>query len=618
MTVVDDIKGRLDILEVVSHYIPLQRSGRSYKANCPFHQERTPSFYVFPERQTWRCFGACADGGDVFSFVMRAENLEFTEALRRMAQHAGVTLPTRERRTDQQITLQINEASGNYFRQFLDAPSGVEARRYLEQRGLTAQTIEKFELGLSPWDGASLRSHLLQRGFSLEELARAGVTRIEENGQHRDFFRGRLMIPIRDAQGELVGFGGRVLPGYDSHPKYLNSPRSPAFDKARVLYGLYLTKQASKSQGIVVVEGYMDAIMAHQYGFDNVVASMGTALTVQQVSQIRKLTGNVTLALDPDAAGQQATLRSLESSWQVFQSQVAGRSRGTILYQRQETRDLKIAVMPDGMDPDEVIRRSPEEWSRLVTEATPLVEYVYRMLSAQADLSSPQGKAWLAESMFPLIAAISEPAQQDHYFQSLAVLLGVSEETLKASMARPNAGRRSRGAAPAVTRATPSAFAKQDHDPMEEYCLALLLQYPELRIDAEELRLEFFHRIENREIFSHWQRLSSDIQASGAPGALRRTVDADLLGQLESLATKSLPPTERSRCAWIFQDGVRRLEERHLRELKAEEELRFSELPVDSLVESDELYMDALDVNERIRHNEGKRNASARRGLGGR
>lgn len=611
MTVVDDIKSRLDILEVVSHYVPLQRSGRSYKANCPFHQEKTPSFHVFPERQTWRCFGACATGGDVFSFIMRAESLEFAEALKRLAQYAGVALPDRGRRSDQQATFQINEATRGYFQRLLASTQGVEVRRYLARRGFTAQTIEKFELGLSPGDGASLRNHLVQQGSSLEQLALAGVVSSGENGPYRDFFRGRLMIPIRNAQGELCGFGGRALD--DSNPKYLNSPRSPSFDKGRILYGLYLAKEASRQHGIVIVEGYMDAIMAHQHGFNNVVASMGTALTEQQVSEMRRLTGNVTLALDPDAAGQQATLHSLESSWRVFQARVAGHSRGTILYQRQETPDLKVAVLPEGMDPDEVIRESPEEWARLVEGAVPLLEYVFNALSARADLSTAEGKTWLAESLFPLIAAIPEPTRQDHYFQLLAAHLGVTEETLKASMGRPAAApRQNRPTAPAVRVATPSAFAKLDHDPIEEYCLALLLRHPELRVAAGDLRLEYFRRMENREIFSHWLKVAQDAEGTEVLDSLRQNLDVELSGHLESLVHRALPSLERNHWTVALQDTVRRLEERHLRELKAEEELKFSEVPPDSLEESDEPYKEALSLNERIRNNEGKRNLSAK------
>ena len=202
MSAVDDIKSRLDILEVVSNHIPLQRSGKSYKANCPFHQEKTPSFFVFPDRQSWRCFGACATGGDVFSFVMKTQNLEFAETLKQLAQQAGVTLPSRERRTEVQSAFDINEAAKAYFQSTLASTQGAEARTYLDRRGLNELTIEKFELGLSPRDGESLKNHLVNQGFSPEQLSQAGVVSGGDTGRYRDLFRNRLIFPIRNGQGD--------------------------------------------------------------------------------------------------------------------------------------------------------------------------------------------------------------------------------------------------------------------------------------------------------------------------------------------------------------------------------------------------------------------------------
>lgn len=282
MTVVDDIKARLDILEVVSQRVPLQRSGRSYKANCPFHQERTPSFHVFPERQSWRCFGACATGGDAINFVMRAENLEFGEALRQLAQQTGVTLPARgSNHTRNDSAYEVNEAARAFFQRWLASAQGADARAYCESRGLDRDAVNRFEIGLSPSDGESLRIHLTSEGFSTERLAGAGVVRTGDDGFHHDLFRGRLMFPIRQAGGRLAGFGARSLDGME--PKYLNSPQGDVFDKSRLLYAMDRSREGIRREGAVIVEGYMDAIAAHQAGFANVVASMGTALTEHQV-----------------------------------------------------------------------------------------------------------------------------------------------------------------------------------------------------------------------------------------------------------------------------------------------------------------------------------------------
>ena len=405
MTVIDDIKNRLDIVDVVSGYVSLQHSGRAFKACCPFHQERTPSFYVNQERQNWHCFGACATGGDVFGFVMKAENLEFREALQRLAHQAGVTLPSRERQSAQDDLYRLNEKAREYFQKYLASAMGAEARAYLENRGISRDSISKFELGLSPRDGQGLFNQLLKDGFTPEQMARAGAVHQNQNGGHRDAFRGRLIIPIRNGQGELGGFGSRALADNDT-PKYLNTGRTPLFDKGRTLYGLYLAREAARKQGVVIVEGYMDAITAHQHGYDNVVASMGTALTENQVAEVLRITRQVTMALDADAAGQQATLRSLESSWQVFQNRQVGQARGTSLFQRQDDLNLRVVALADGKDPDEVIRQAPEKWEDLVSKGVPLFDYLLPALSAQIDTSTPEGKARMAEVVSPFIYAV--------------------------------------------------------------------------------------------------------------------------------------------------------------------------------------------------------------------
>jgi DNA primase len=598
MTVVDDIKARLDILDVVSERVPLQRSGRSYKANCPFHQERTPSFHVFPDRQSWRCFGACATGGDAFSFVMRADNLEFGEALRQLAQQTGVTLPERgTSRPRQDTAYEINERAKSFFQRQLASAQGTEAREYLDRRRLDRQAIEKFEIGLSPADGESLRNHLTREGYSAEQLAGAGVVRTGDDGFHHDLFRGRLMFPIRDAAGQLVGFGGRSLDG--SEPKYLNSPQGDVFDKSRLLYGLDRAKEEIRKDGAVIVEGYMDVIAAHQAGFNNVVASMGTALTEHQVGTLRRLTGQVLMALDQDSAGQQATLRSLESSWRIYQNRVAGRSQGITLLQRQELPELKILALPEGQDPDDVIHRSPAEWSRLLENAQPLVEYMIAAAASHLDASTPQGKAQIVDAVFPLIAAATAGTQQDHYFQMLADRLNVSLETLRASVGRPTAARRARMQQPRAADAATSPFAKLNHDPLEEYCLALLMKHPDLKDSAEHLKLEFFRCHENREIFSQWRE--------SEPVDIGVDLEPEILRQLETVRAKALPPLDPSKRQEALADVISRLEERDLRSLKAEEEIRFAESPPDL---DDAEHQDILSLNQRI-----KKNEDLRRGL---
>ena len=607
MTVVDDIKARLDILEVVGQRVQLQRSGRSFKGNCPFHQERTPSFHVFPDRQSWRCFGACATGGDAIGFVMRTENLEFGEAIRQLAQRVGLPMPDRQGARADNPAFQINEIACAYFQRTLASTQGAEARAYMERRGLDRAASESFQIGLAPSDGESLRNHLVRQGFDPERLLAAGLVREGDDGQQRDLFRGRLMIPIRDAEGRLAGFGGRSLD--DSEPKYLNSPQSEVFDKSRLLYAMDRARDDVRKEGAVIVEGYMDAIAAHQAGYQNVVASMGTALTEPQVNTIRRLTDRVTMALDQDTAGQQATLRSLESSWRIYQSQVAGRSGNTAMLQQHQNPEIRIAAMPPGQDPDDVIRRSPGEWKELVSNARPLLEFVITAMTASVDASSPRGKAAIAEQVSRLIFAVQDAPQQDLYFQMLAERLEVPLDTLRASVTSPAVRRQpARNNAPgAATReaeqqGTASPFARLDHDPIEEYCLALLLRHPDLYEHTDSLEVDLFQRPENREIFSYL--LSRDFRTENGG-----EIDEDSLGEapdeirehLQTLLQKTLLPMDMLKRRRGFADVVARLEERSIRQQKRDEQDRFAD-SAESLGDEDNLAAAAL--NERLKRNE--------------
>ena len=602
MTVVDDVKARLDIVEVISQRVPLQRSGNSYKANCPFHQEKTPSFHVFPDRQSWRCFGSCATGGDVLSFVMRADSLEFGEALRQMAQQTGITLPQRGQSTQNEGAHKINEDTRAFFQRTLASAQGASAREYLEQRGLDKQATEAFGVGLSPSDGESLKNHLVREGYSQEELASAGVVRTGDDGVNHDLFRGRLMFPIRDAHGNLVGFGARTLDG--SEPKYLNSPQGPLFDKSRLLYAMDRARTDVRKEGVVIVEGYMDAIAAHQAGFKNVVAQMGTALTEFQVDEIRRLTGKMTMALDQDAAGQAATLRSLDVVLGNFQTKTTN-NPGPDGATKTVDADPRIIVMPPGQDPDEVIHRSPSDWSKLVESAIPAISFRINAITSQGETESPEGKARCVAEAAPFIHLLGGGIQQANAVELLAGNLNVPIDTVKAALSRPSVARRARRPdqpRPAGTTASP--FAKLDHDPMEEHCLQLLLGYPELRDLADGLRSEFFQRHENREIFTRWLDAGPGLDNDVTLASVKRDGDDEVSGQLTSLLEKPLLPLDVNGRTASFMEVASRLEERNLKNLKSEEVKRFADSPPDiDGGEHDEI----LQLNRQIRKNEGLR-----------
>lgn len=441
MTVTEDIKSRLDIVDIISESVSLRRSGRNYAGFCPFHQNtRTPAFFVFPETQTWRCFGACAEGGDLFSYVMKKEGWEFKEALKNMAQRAGVTLEE-QKPVDKRKQAAHNKQAGllqaaaDYFHQlFLHAPQGEAARQYVARRGLSEETIEQFVIGfaLDSWDNC--RSHFNMQGYSDQELLASGLlTENVDKGSKYDRFRNRLMIPIRDVDGRIVGFGARTLEK-DGIPKYLNSPQTDLFDKSHLLYGLDTAKRAIReARQAVIVEGYMDVMQAWQAGFRNVVAQMGTALTEQQLRLLKRYTKQFVLALDADAAGQKATLRSLQVARETLDREVEVKfdAHGLVQQEGRLQADIRVMTLPEGKDPDNIVQEDPEEWTKLVSEAKPVVAYVIGVATAGLDMNDAKAKTAVAQQVLPLIKDIQDPIERDHYWQQLARALRIDERALR-------------------------------------------------------------------------------------------------------------------------------------------------------------------------------------------
>ncbi|MGB2798950.1 MAG: DNA primase [Dehalococcoidia bacterium] len=568
MSVIDEIKQRLDIVDVVSDHVTLQKAGRNFKALCPFHTEKTASFFVFPERQSWHCFGSCGIGGDIFSFVMKKEGTNFSEALRLLADRAGVTLVTRqkERAEDKEAErlYQVNEAAAQYYHYLLlNAKPAEVVRRYLSERGISKETIDSFELGFSPDSWDALRQHLISRGYKGDELVAAGLVVEKDSETSYDMFRNRLMIPIRNEKGRVAGFGARALDG--STPKYLNSPQTRVFDKSGILYGLDRARGAIREQGLaVIVEGYMDVLTAHQHGVANVVASMGTSLTEKQIGIIKRQTKNLVLALDADAAGDEATLRGLEVARQAFRVRTATMpdSMGGTSKLRGS---LKIIHLPRGKDPDEVIRENPQHWQIMVDGATSLMDYFFEAVTSKLDLGKDEGKADAAEQLLPLISEIADGVERELYLNKLAHLLGVDEKTLarRAAQLQPTVRERS-------TRKVSLPSAQTIRHPLEERYLSLLLQHPELRDRGKELPPDYLEGTENRELFIAW--LDSPDEES-----LRQSLDVSLWEHLDFLIGRALPPANNRELETAFSDCTRRLGEQRLRRLKTLEETLFSE-----------------------------------------
>ena len=547
---------------MVSGYVALQKAGRNFKGLCPFHTEKTPSFVVSPERQSWRCFGACAAGGDAFSFVMRSENLEFGDALRLLARKTGVELgPSSGERRDGLYT--VNAEAARFYQDELKSERGRVAAEYVRQRGLSPESVERFQLGFSP-RGDLLKAHLARLGLSEDDALKAGLLRQnEDGGTSRDFFYNRVMFPIHDRQGRVIGFGARALG--DAVPKYLNTPQTPVFNKSDTVYALHLASERMKSEGVgVVVEGYMDAISAHEFGYGNVVASMGTALTERQVSQLRTLASSFVLALDPDAAGQEATLRSLESSWRVISRQrpPSGSALGGAMIWR-EPITLRVAPLPAGKDPDTLIRSDREAWERGIEQATPLEEYLIPAMASRFDLSTGQGKAQAAEAVFPFIASTGNAFDQERYTRLLADALGVSRDALVASVSparrapATRAGGRSQAApAPGMSADRLAGDASRS---LDDYTLALLLSKPDLREHAQDLSPDLFRHTEDRELFRRWREC-------GTVEKLEEELDEPLRERLAHLVHKRMEPTDRRQLEAALRQCLDRLRIRQLRE----------------------------------------------------
>ncbi len=540
MSVIDEVKQKTDIVEVVSRYVSLKKAGRNLAGLCPFHSEKHPSFFVYPEQQSWHCFG-CNTGGDVFSFVMKKESMDFGETLRLLAERAGVTIPSkfeREGRKGEKERLhQINEAAAQYFHNLLlNSPEGEKARSYVASRGFTAKTITDFQLGFSLNSWESLKQYLLERDYAGSEMLNAGLIIEAEDGKTHDRFRNKLMFPILDIRGRVIGFGARVLD--DSLPKYVNSPQTPLFDKSSSLYGVNLAAASIRQQEVaVIVEGYMDVITAHQNGFTNVVASMGTSVTEKQVGSLKRLSKNMILALDADVAGGEAMLRGVG-------------------YENTIGAELRVVILPESKDPDDVIKEDVKIWQQLTEDALPIVDYTFDVVSSKLDLTTARDKSLAADKLLPIIAEIKDNIRRDHYLRKLTKLIGTSYNSVEASLKEYLVRRRAQTPRQA---ATTSVVHPVVSSPLEENCLALMLKHPELKGGGEEFPPAYFENSENREIFITWQQVDDLTK-------LKEKLDESIHEYFDSLINRSLPT---NKVEERYADYNRRLKERYFKNLEA-------------------------------------------------
>lgn len=523
---VEEIKRRVDAVEYIGRATRLQKAGRNFRGLCPFHTEKTPSFYVFPDRGTWRCFGSCGEGGDLFSFVQKRENVEFRDALQLLAGEAGIELSrqsaARRGRTD--LLASILSASVDFYQRRLAEAEGAEARAYIsERRGLTTEAVGAFRLGWAPDEWRALRDHLASRGYEEGDCVAAGVLVAPESGGNPyDRFRGRVIIPIADERGQYVALGGRGLHGEE--PKYLNSPQTELFDKGRTLFGLDLCAKGIRDTGVaVVVEGYMDVIGPWQAGFANVVATMGTSLTEQHAALLRRYAKRIVLAMDPDAAGMAAAERAGALFFGLDSPATAARSaRSAESLLAGKELELRVAPLPAGKDPDEVAREDPEGWRSAIAQAAPYAEFLLMRLIGDEAPDSPVEARRIVDRLRPVLLAVSDPVERAMYVQRVARKLGIAEpavyERLRASARR---------AAP--LQATNEEVRAADG---EETLLALLLRYPFLRAEFRDVPERLFTDAVDRELFRRWLQAMPPPDEEDAIEVRRRAVEARRLPPL--------------------------------------------------------------------------------------
>jgi len=517
-TFIDDLRRQADIVRIVQDYVSLKKKGANWMACCPFHKEKTASFSVSPAKDIFYCFG-CQKGGSVFNFVMEIERVAFPDAIKIVAEKSGVPLPRlvddsrfEAHKRESDTVIELNQWALVWWEDQLKSKSGQAAREYLKGRGITEETIQTFRLGFAPDSWEALSTHLRQKGATQEQLERSGLVVKKDEGGSYDRFRGRLMFPVIDAQGRPIAFGGRTLEP-EGEPKYLNSPETPAYTKGRHLFGLNLTRDDIRRNGFaILVEGYLDLIVPYQFGVRNMVASLGTALTPEQVKLIARFARKVVVNYDGDRAGVQAAKRAIE----------------TIL---AEDLEVKVLVLPDNADPDDFIREyGVTEYQKRRGEAQPHIQFVIDQAVRDRNLHSPSDKAAAVEETLPFVRAVRSRIQKREYFDIAMDALRVQPEQRRELWQRIRSG------------ASTDAASVQElvkRSPMsrptvaEERLLALLLANKELRkIVLPRLEITDYEGLATGQIFRALVSLDKEDQEVGFDSLSEATADDAQAGEL--------------------------------------------------------------------------------------
>ncbi|MDD4996477.1 MAG: DNA primase [Patescibacteria group bacterium] len=475
MDLIEEIKSKIDIIDLISEYVQVRQVGNSFRALCPFHREKTPSFFISPEKQIWHCFGACNEGGDIFKFIMKMENMEFPEALRVLAKRAGVTIDRYNPQAVSQKTklFDICRWSAEFYHKvFWESPLAEKARNYLlKERKLNKKIINEFQIGFVPdkWD--ALLKFLTKRGFKEKDIEAAGMIIKSNRGGFYDRFRHRLTFPIADVHDQIVGFTARILPGSEDEkksPKYINTPDTLIYNKSRILYGLNKAKnKAKKEDFLILVEGNMDVLACYQAGYENVICTSGTALTHDQIKILQRYTSNIVLAFDIDLAGQAATQRSIDMLL-------------------QQSLNVNVLRLRKGKDPDEFIRTDLSGWKKAVKEPQPIMEYYFSLAFKDKDLNKIEDKKQISRILLPIIAKLGDSVEQDLWLKKISNDLNVSEISLRDNLRNVSQLKQISDSEEVFSEKI-SAEQKAG-----QKFLALILKYPDQAKTLKEVVLEMF------------------------------------------------------------------------------------------------------------------------------
>lgn len=502
----EEVRSRLNIEDVISEYVPLKRAGRNFKGLSPFTQERTPSFIVSPEKHIWHDFSS-NKGGDIFSFIMEVEGLDFRAALEHLARKAGVDMSLYQNSANQGVAKKkkrLHEAlelAANYYQHSL--LRNQHALEYVfKKRGLTKQVVQDFRIGYSPSTGDALAQFLLKKGFTAQELAEAGLTAQRYRGVG-DMFRGRMMVPLMDGQGQVIGFTARLIKDDPKAPKYINTPQTLLYDKSRHVFGLHLAKEAIRhNDHAVIVEGNLDVVSSHQAGVKQVVATAGTAMTEYHLKALSRLSGNIRLAFDGDKAGLAATERAIPIAQQVGVQ-------------------LSIISLPDGAkDPDELIQQDVKLWQQAIHASEPVVDWVLSQYSARYDLKTAAGKRLFSTQALSVIRSLQDPVEQEHYIKRVADFTEASLDALSAKMEKgeekDDVPKRLKAVKPPQTQSQKEDYSHEDN------LLALLLGDIEGRAHLARLKREMFHGDERQEVAACLRESADDIDEEVLPAGLQK------------------------------------------------------------------------------------------------